>query len=164
MADREETCAYGIEMDVVHHVEKSNIALNYEGLVAILEDVTPLSGKSTELIGKFGLQPVHAVTEVGLRCSQAQMIVIAHQNISMQIPLIPFAGFEHNFCKSLVGFVCHKQAFPVISPVDNMVPGSLILHSCCSRHRQRVRNDLQIVNTKQLGPSPFRPCGGVAQQ
>ena len=45
----------------------------------------------------------------------------------MQIPLIPFAGFEHNFCKGLVGPVGQKQIFAVVATVEDVIAGILIL-------------------------------------
>ncbi len=73
---------------------------------------------------------MHSITEVGLGRLNTEVIVIAHQNVSMQGPLIAFAGLQHHLGKCPIGFVCPKQIFAVITPVDDVIAGSLILYSC----------------------------------
>jgi hypothetical protein len=69
------------------------IILNRDGFVTALKEVPYLAMSRVESGSVGALQPSHSIHEVTFRSLEKEMVVVAHENIAVDVHSRPFAGF-----------------------------------------------------------------------
>ena len=71
-------------MDVAAELDQVDVVLHQQRLVAALEKVTDATVVAVERLREAPVEVVHGARQVGLKGLNEQMVVVVHQEISMQ--------------------------------------------------------------------------------
>ncbi len=74
-----------------------------------------------EADGESGAQPSHPVREVPVRRADAQMVVVARQAVSGQLPGEALAGLEERILERTLRAFRLENPRSVVASIDNMV-------------------------------------------
>jgi hypothetical protein len=135
VADLDQPGANRVEVDVVAH-GADGIGFDRQSLIAPLKDMPLLVAEAVETNREGGLQPAHPVDEVGLRCTQAEMVVVRHHTPGVDQPAGFGAGFVQAVQECRLGGVGGEDVGPVVAPSDDMVDRLLRLDPQFASHRR----------------------------
>jgi hypothetical protein len=100
----------------------------------VVKDKSSQSPSLPKPNGVGALQPAHTGHQIGLGRFQYQMVMIAHQAISMHLPAGFLAGFRQSFNEILPVHVVQEDILPPIAPAHDVIQRARILHSKLSWH------------------------------
>ena len=83
-------------------------------------------------------EPLHAGDEIGARCLDHEMKVVAHQTVSVDLPGGFLAGFAEGFEEQPAVVVIVEDVFAAVAAVHNVVDRALVLHAEFSGHGNDV--------------------------
>jgi len=111
-----------------HRVEVNAVAdradcLGVDGqcLVAALGHVSPLGAETIEADRERGLQPMHALDEIGTRSVQEEVVVVRHRAPDMNQPTQLRARLAKTTKKRRPGRFRRKHVRPIAAPGDHMI-------------------------------------------
>jgi hypothetical protein len=96
-------------------------AVDQERFVPAAEQVAEEFAPAVEAGGVSPQQPLHAEAQVGPRCFNDQVKVVAHEAVIMDLPTCAFAGLVQCLEEEFAVFVVVKNVVAMISPVHQVV-------------------------------------------
>lgn len=129
-------------MNIVDHSCQVAARLDNQGFESPLKHMAPFTPELVESIRENALQPLHTGREIGPGCLHRDMVVVWHDNVSMQLPVEPLGGLEKGFFKCSSSPMYSKQILAVISAIQDMVDSSRELNTRCAWHdRMKLGKD-----------------------
>src|SRR5437868_3824995 len=99
-------------------------AFNDDGFVAAAEDVAEKLLLVIESNGVGAQQPAHSSDQIGIRCFEDQVKMVAHEAVGVDFKTSLLAGFSQGFEEVLAIHLIEVDILLAISPAHDMVNGS----------------------------------------
>ena len=132
----EQSSARGIQVDIVTHHTKvfRFLAINRYGLVTALKKMTALAIRKVVTLGIGPLKPFHAGNKIARGGLQQKVIMVRHQNITMNKKASALAGFPERSQKFPPVAIGIKDRLTPISTAHHMIHRPGIFNSYTSGH------------------------------
>ena len=88
-----------------------------------------ISHSPIKAIGKGGLKPLHTDRQIGVRCLQAEMVVIVEQTEGMKNPPRSFTGGLQHLYKDPFTALRSKHVAPIVPAIQYMVNRTRIFNT-----------------------------------
>jgi hypothetical protein len=126
-------------MDVVDDPKKRARVLHQESLIPTLEKMAMHRTIAIEARGKRTLEPLHPLHKIRSDRFQRQVIVIAHDGVRVNSPIVPHARFRQCRFERLRRTYSLEHVMAVIAAVEDMIQRTGVLNSQFARHVINVR-------------------------
>lgn len=112
-------------------------ALHQLRLVAAAQDVSHQVVAAVEPNGVGALQPSHARHQIGVRSFERQVIVVAHQEKRVNLPIGLLAGFSKGLDEVVPLDVAQEDVLALVATTHNVIDGTRILQARPPWHEPR---------------------------
>src|SRR5437764_621404 len=103
-----------------------------------LEDVSAASMSSGPPNAVGDIEPLDRRAEISLRSAHQQMIMVAHQNITVDFDKISLPHLRQQLQKVPAISLIQKNDLPVIAAIGDMIPAILEIDSQRSSHARQI--------------------------
>jgi hypothetical protein len=126
------------------------VFLYEHGFVPALEDVTCSPVPLIESLRVESIQLSHTNTEVAIRSFNENVIVIAHEAVSVTDPIVTYIDPNQSIKKGLAVFVVLENSSPVIAAAGDVINSAWVFYAEGAYHINIVSACNRNIKTKDL--------------